>query len=224
MRGSDSGRPGYFLSGHGAGPGQHGRDRAGRSRGRYVNGFTGGGGGGGTISRRACSLSLKPLDEAKAHRRSGDAAAAAKLARVPGRDALSCRLRRTCASADGSSVAYQFTMRGDNLHGSDDLWAPQMLPRAAQHPDDHRREQRSAEQRAAVDGAIRPRHRVAFRHLAATDRQHAVRRFRPAPGLDHVHAAQSVPRGDGGGAAILAGSPIPDAEFMCARPTGSRSR
>ena len=40
----------------------------------------------------------------------------------------------------------------------------------------------------------RPRHRLAPRPHHLDDRQHALRRLRPAAGLDHVHAAQPVPR------------------------------
>ena len=39
---------------------------------------------------------------------------------------------------------------------------------------------------------------------AGADRQHALRRLRPAPGLDDLQRAQPVPRGHGGGAALLA--------------------
>ena len=46
------------------------------------------------------------------------------------------------------------------------------------------------------------------------DRQHAVRRLWPAPGLHHVHAAQSIPRGDGGRAAILA-RPAGLGRYLC---------
>ena len=62
-------------------------------------------------------------------------------------------------------------------------------PRAA------RRRQRSAGPaacRPTLDH--RPRHRLAPRHHAAGDRRHALRRLRPAAGLDDLHAAQPVPR------------------------------
>ena len=50
----------------------------------------------------------------------------------------------------------------------------------------------------------RPRHRVAPRHHAADDRQRALQRLRPAPGLDHLHPAEPVPRGARGGARVPA--------------------
>ena len=50
----------------------------------------------------------------------------------------------------------------------------------------------------------RPRHRVAAGHHAADDRRHAVRRLRPAAGLDHVHPAEPVSRGAGSRARVPA--------------------
>ena len=47
----------------------------------------------------------------------------------------------------------------------------------------------------------RPRHRLAARHLHPGHRRHALRRVRPAPGLDDLHPAQPVPghpRGESG--------------------------
>ena len=52
-----------------------------------------------------------------------------------------------------------------------------------------RRGQRPAERRAAGHARHRSRHRVAAGHRAAAHRRHAVRRLRPAPGLDHLHAS-----------------------------------
>ena len=50
----------------------------------------------------------------------------------------------------------------------------------------------------------RPRRRGAPRRHAEADRRHAERRVRPAAGLDHLRAAQPVPRRDGGRARVLA--------------------
>ena len=52
----------------------------------------------------------------------------------------------------------------------------------------------------------RSRYRVASRHSAAGHRRHALRRLRPAPGLDHLHPAESVSRGAGSGPAVPAES------------------
>ncbi len=68
-------------------------------------------------------------------------------------------------------------------------------------------ELRDVSQRPAGPGARhragdRPRHRLAPRHHAADDRRHALRRLRPAPGLDDVHAAEPVPRRPRGAAGL----------------------
>ena len=129
-----------------------------------------------------------------------------KLAQGARRHALSAglagRARRRHVS---SNAQYQFTMRGDNL---EDLtnYAPQMLDElktiriiADVNSDQQNRGLQSMVNYDRDD-------RRALRHLAATDRQHPLRRLRPAPGLHHVHVAEPVSRGDGSGAAILAES------------------
>jgi len=64
------------------------------------------------------------------------------------------------------------------------------LPRQAQGPPrDHRRHQRSGECRAAPRRHRRSRHRIALRHPAVGDRQHARRCLWPAHRLDDVHLA-----------------------------------
>ena len=72
--------------------------------------------------------------------------------------------------------------------GAEDARAAAAAARAA------RRRQRSAGARPARAAGLRPRNGVAARHHAGDDRSDAVRLVRPAPGLDDVHAAQSVPR------------------------------
>ena len=113
---------------------------------------------------------------------------------------------RMCAWAAGQAQPNTSSRcSSDNLQ---DLvtYAPRMLKRAADYPHHRRRQQRSAEQRVAGQRAVRPRDRRALRYLATTARRNALRCLRPAPGLDHVHAAQPVPRRDGGRARILAES------------------
>ena len=62
--------------------------------------------------------------------------------------------------------------------------------------------ERSAERRAPGHARHRSRQRVAARHRAPAHRRHAVRRLRPAPGLDHLHPAEPVPRGPRGPARL----------------------
>ena len=79
--------------------------------------------------------------------------------------------------------------------------------RAAKSPRAARRGERPADRRAEGDARHRPRQRRALRHHAAGDRRHALRRVRPAPGLDDLHAAQPVPRRAGSGAASSRAAP-----------------
>ena len=65
--------------------------------------------------------------------------------------------------------------------------------------------ERRAERRSPADRHHRPRHGVAHGDLAADDRRHPLRRVRPAADLDHLHAAQPLPRDPGGEAGVPEG-------------------
>ncbi len=110
-----------------------------------------------------------------------------KLANVPGAS-FTCRPRRTCASA-GAAAARCTSSRcsGDNLQDLT-IWAPDAAGELRTFPiiTDVNSDQQN--QRPAIDGAIRPRYGGALRHLVAADRQHALRRLRPAAGVHHVYA------------------------------------
>ena len=80
-----------------------------------VNGFTGGGGGGATNTARMF-ISLKPLEERKITRRSGDRAAAPETGACPRRALLYLQASQDLrVGGRHSNAQYQFTMRGDNL-------------------------------------------------------------------------------------------------------------
>ena len=72
-----------------------------------------------------------------------------------------------------------------------------------------RRQYRRAGQGPADIAGHRPRHRGAARRQPAADRCDAQRRVRPASGVDHLCAAQPVPRGDGSRSGVLAVSGSP---------------
>ena len=55
-----------------------------------------------------------------------------------------------------------------------------------------RSEQRPAKPRPAGRPDLRSTHGCQLGHFAAGHRRHALRRVRPAPGFDHVHAAQPI--------------------------------
>ena len=77
--------------------------------------------------------------------------------------------------------------------------------RAAGQPSAQGRQFRPAAGRPRGRRDDRPRQRRPARPHHRGDRQHALRRFRPAAGVDHLQRAQPVSRGDGGRAALLAG-------------------
>ncbi len=163
-----------------------------------VNGFTGGGRGGST-NTGSMFISLKPLAERKISADLVIARLRPKLMRDSGRQPLP-------AGQSGYPRGRPQQRRAVSVHharrqpGRSDRVRAAHVPAAIDNPHHRRRQQRSAEPRPADPGDLRPRHRGALRHLAAADRQYALRRLRPAPGLDHVQAAEPVPRGDGGGA------------------------
>ena len=190
-----------------------------------VNGFTGGGGGGGAPPTPArMFISLKPLAERKITVDHIIARLRPKLARIPGATLYLQASQDLRVGGRNSAAQYQFTMRGDNLK---DLiaYAPAHAAAVAE-PFPLIADVNSDQQNRGLQSMVhlRPRHRRALRHLAAADRQHALRRLRPAPGIDHVHAAEPVSRGDGGRAASTGRTRRPCAISTCARPTGSRFR
>ena len=112
-----------------------------------------------------------------------------------------------------SNATYQYTLLSDD---STELykWAPR-LTEALQGSDvlkDVNSDQQQGGLQADVDD--RPRDGDAPRPDAQRDRQHALRRLRPAAGLDDLQRAQSISRRDGGGAALLAGS-LDAARHLC---------
>ena len=76
--------------------------------------------------------------------------------------------------------------------------------RAAARSGAARRQLRPAAEGAGNRSDDRPRHRQPAGRHRQPDRQHAVRRLRPAPGLDDLQRAEPVSRRHGGGAALLA--------------------
>ena len=103
-----------------------------------------------------------------------------------------------------SRTQYQYTLEDPN---ADELaqWAPKLVEQAARRCPScatwRATSRTTGCERTLVD---RPRHRLAPGHHAADDRRHALRRVRPAPGLDHLHAAEPVPRGPRGDAGVPA--------------------
>ena len=171
-----------------------------------VLGFTGGGGGGGGAQQH------RPhVRRAQARRTSATLSADEVIARLRG--PLADDARRADLPAGGAGPAHRrpagqravpVHAAGRERRGAGRRWAPRCSRGLRSMPQlaDVNSDQQDRGLRGDAGG--RPRHRVAPRHHGAADRRHALRRVRPAPGRDHLHAAQPVPRRDGGGAALLA--------------------
>jgi multidrug efflux pump len=143
-------------------------------------------GGGGTTNTARLFIALKPLAERNARADEVIGRLRPRLGRVPGATLYLQSSQDVRVGGRQSNAQYQFTMQGDNL------------------TDHQRREQRSAEPRAAGTRGLRPRGGRTVRHCALPHRRDAVRRIRTAPGLDDVSRPESVPRGHGSRTAVLA--------------------
>ena len=102
-----------------------------------------------------------------------------------------------------SNAAYQYTLQADSTAAAVRMGA-EAAGRAGARPGAARCQFRPAAEGPGNRPGDRPRHRQPARRQRQPDRQHAVRRVRPAPGLDHLQRAEPVPRHHGGGAALLA--------------------
>ena len=100
-----------------------------------------------------------------------------------------------------SFAQYQYTLQGDTPRSSTRR-RPKLVPGPAEGPDLRGRHLRPAGGRAGEPPGDRPRHRLPLRHHPGQDRQHPLRRLRPAPGLDDLQPAEPVPRRDGDRAAL----------------------
>ena len=171
-------------------------------------------------------VALKPLDERERQRRRGDRAAAPASSRtVPGRDAVPAAVQDSASAAAPSSAQYQYTLQGDDLDELNDVGAADArdscaaMPRLADVNSDQQN-RGPARRRSTIDRDTA----VAARHHAADDRRHALRRLRPAAGLDDVHAAEPVPRRDGGRRRSSGRAPRRCSTSTCARRTARRCR
>ena len=110
-----------------------------------------------------------------------------------------------------SNAQYQYTLQGDD---TDDIyeWAPKIEAALQKLPLVDRRQSRPAAKGARDRSGHRPGDRGAARAHRQPDRQHALRRVRPASGVGDLRRAKPIPCRHGGGAGILAepGHPEPD--------------
>ena len=130
-----------------------------------------------------------------------------KLAQVPGASLFLQPVQDIRVGGRQSNAQYQFTLQADDLARAARLGAADPRARCAQLPEladvNTDQQDKGLQTSLVIDRDAAARLGVTPRH----DRHHAERRLRPAPGLDDLHAAQPVPRGDGGRAASTGNRP-----------------
>ena len=191
-------------------------------RSQTVVGFTA------AAARRANSgimfIGLKPLSQRKIERDQRDRAAAAQAGAGHRRAAVPAgRAGPAHRAARSSNCAVPVHLQTDNLADLPHLGAASSPRRCKSVPTAHRRRHRPAGQRLRD----RPRRSIAATAARlglnlARCRQRALRRLRPAPGLDDLRRHQPVPRGHGGRAAVLA-EPGDAARTSMSAPAAARS-
>ncbi len=191
-----------------------------------VVGFT----GGGQTNGGFVFISLKPLAERSITADQVIVRLRRELSQVPGAALFLQSAQDIRVGGRQSNAQYQYTLQGDNLA---DLftWVAEDHPGAAADPGADRRQLRPAAERAGDRSRHRPRDGVAPGRHREPDRQHALRRLRPAPGVDDLQCAEPVSCDHGGGAAVLAepghartssmSAPRADRWAACSRPTPS---
>ena len=167
----------------------------------HVIGFAGGNAGSTNSARMF--IALKPLDERNANADQVIARLRKKTSHIAGATLYLQATQDLRIGGRSANALYQYTLQGSDLQELN-LWAPRLLQkmRGMKILTDVNSDQQNGGLEAYTCG--RSRHGVAPRALAAGDRRYLVRRFRPAPGVDHVYAIEPISRGDGSRAEVLA--------------------
>ena len=164
-----------------------------------VVGFTGG-------ARRNSGtmfVALKPLSQRKETADQVIARLRGKLAREPGANLFLQPVQDIRIGGRSANAQYQFTLQADDL-GDLRTWETKIRAALSNLPElaDVNTDQEDKGLQTSLDD--RPRRSDEARRDSANDRHDAERSLRPAAGVDDLRAAQPVPRGHGGGAAVLA--------------------
>ena len=164
-----------------------------------VAGFT----GGFSTNSGFVFATLKPLSERKMSADQVIARLRPKLAQVPGANLFLQAVQDIRVGGRQSNAQYQFTLQADSLP---DLytWGPKLVEALRQDQSvitdvDSDQQQRGLQVNLTID-------RDAAARLGVSTRAHlvdALRRLRPAPGLDHLQCAEPVSRRHGGLARVL---------------------
>ena len=164
-----------------------------------VAGFT----GGFSTNSGFVFATLKPLSERKISADQVIARLRPKLSQVPGAQLFLQAVQDIRVGGRQSNAQYQFTLQARFAARPLHLGAEAGGGAAPGPVGHHRRQLRPAAEGPAGQPHHRPRRRGAARRVDPRHLGDALRRLRPAPGLDHLQRAQPVSRGDGGRARVL---------------------
>ena len=186
-----------------------------------VASFIGSDGTNPTTNSGRLSITLKPRDERTASAERDHRAPPAEARAGRRASTSTCSRCRTCRSTAASAARSTSTRSRTPTRTSSPTWAPKLLERAAQGCPSSAtwratRRPPASRCRSTIDRDTASR----LGHLAAGHRRHALRRLRPAAGLDHLHAAEPLPRHPRGEARVSARTPRRSTRSTCATPTG----
>ncbi len=170
-----------------------------------LSSFIGADGTNTTLNSGRMSINLKPLDQRDLSASDVIRRLQSKPATGAGHPPLSCSRCRTSRSMTASaarSTSTRSKIRITNELNQLDRTASSTKLKQLPELEDVATDQQTGGLRRVA--GHRPRHRLAAGHRPDHDRQHALRRLRPAPDQHDVHAAQPVPRDPGSAAAVPA--------------------
>ena len=149
-----------------------------------------------TMNSGRIQITLKPLEEragVSAHRRDPPPGSRS-WQQVSGIELFMQPVQDLTVEDRISRTQYQYSLDAPDK-ALLDLWVPRLVDRMKQIPE--LRDVASDQQNNGLGLLVehRPRHRRPARHHAAEHRRRALRFFRPAAGLHHLHAVQPVSRG-----------------------------
>ena len=150
------------------------------------------GGGGSALNTGRLYITLKDRSERDASAQQIIARLRPRLEKVEGARLFMQASQDVRLGGRATRTQFEYTLQDANL---DELnqWAPKILAKMQTLARAARRRDRSADPGHDADADDQPRHRRALRHPAATDRRHALRCVRPAPGHPVFHPAQQLP-------------------------------
>ncbi len=166
-----------------------------------VVGFT----GGGQTNSGFMFVSLQPLSERKISADGVIARLRRAMAVVPGATLFLQSVQDIRVGGRASNAQYQYTLQGASLEELNE-WSPKIAAALQREP--NLTDVNSDQQNKGLESNVMIDRDAAARlgDHRQPDRQHALRRVRSAPGVDHLCRAQPIPRHHGGRAALLAES------------------